>query len=290
MRARCSSARGRDRRAAARRVLAEPSPSFTPQAADGVTYADKIAPADRELDLERPAVGARAPGPGALAAHRRPRRAPRPPRDGLAGAVGDGGRVRAGRGAAGRRQADGRRRVAARASRDGAAIAPARVAAFDVVRRVFEDEAYADRALRTAAAGLDDRDRALARQLAYGTVQRARTLDHAIETLGRRPVAPLDAAGARGAPARRLPARLPRRRAAATRPSTSRSSSSAGRGSSGRCRSRTPSSAGSPTRAAPRVEALPDSTWEEAALAHSYPDWVAETWWRDLGRGRARWR
>ena len=37
-------------------VLAEPSPSFVPQGADGVTYADKIAPADRMLDLERPAV------------------------------------------------------------------------------------------------------------------------------------------------------------------------------------------------------------------------------------------
>jgi 16S rRNA (cytosine967-C5)-methyltransferase len=36
------------------------------------------------------------------------------------------------------------------------------------------------------------------------------------------------------------------------------------------------------------VEALPDSTWEEAALAHSYPDWVAETWWRDLGAEGAR--
>ena len=73
-------------------------------------------------------------------------------------------------------------------------IAPARVAAFDVIRRVFEDEAYADRALRKATAGLDDRDRALARQLAYGTVQRARTLDHAIEIAGRRPVGRLDAA------------------------------------------------------------------------------------------------
>ena len=31
------------------------------------------------------------------------------------------------------------------------------------------------------------------------------------------------------------------------------------------------------------VEALPESTWEEAALRNSYPDWVAETWWRDLG-------
>ena len=36
-------------------VLAEPSPLFVPQAADGVTYADKIAPEDRVLDLERPA-------------------------------------------------------------------------------------------------------------------------------------------------------------------------------------------------------------------------------------------
>ena len=73
-------------------------------------------------------------------------------------------------------------------------ITPARIAAFDVVRRVFEEEAYADRALRTATAGLNDRDRALCRHLAYGTVQRARTLDHAIEIAGRRPVGRLDAA------------------------------------------------------------------------------------------------
>ena len=37
-------------------VLAEPSPSFVQQGADGVTYADKIAPADRVLDLNCPAV------------------------------------------------------------------------------------------------------------------------------------------------------------------------------------------------------------------------------------------
>lgn len=35
-------------------VLAEPTPVFVPQNADGITYADKIAPADRLLDLERP--------------------------------------------------------------------------------------------------------------------------------------------------------------------------------------------------------------------------------------------
>ena len=57
---------------------------------------------------------------------------------------------------------------------------------------MFEDDAYADRALRSESKGLDDRDRALARRLAYGAVQRSRTLDYAIETLGRRPVRKLD--------------------------------------------------------------------------------------------------
>jgi 16S rRNA (cytosine967-C5)-methyltransferase len=71
-------------------------------------------------------------------------------------------------------------------------VAPARRAAFEVARRVFEDDAYADRAFATAAGGLDERDRALAQRIAYGTVQRVRTLDHAIETLGRRPVRKLD--------------------------------------------------------------------------------------------------
>src|SRR4029078_364329 len=72
-------------------------------------------------------------------------------------------------------------------------VSPARRAAFEVVRRVFEDDAYADRVLRSASAGLAARERAFAQQLAYGTVQRVRTLDHAIETLGKRPVRKLDA-------------------------------------------------------------------------------------------------
>ena len=71
-------------------------------------------------------------------------------------------------------------------------IAPARRAAYEVVRRVFEQDAYADRAFATAAAQLDERDRALAQRIAYGTVQRMRTLDHAIQMLGRRPVRKLD--------------------------------------------------------------------------------------------------
>jgi 16S rRNA (cytosine967-C5)-methyltransferase len=71
-------------------------------------------------------------------------------------------------------------------------VSPARRAAYQVVLRVFENGAYADRALATAARGLDTRDRALAQQIAYGTVQRVRTLDHGIESLARRPLRKLD--------------------------------------------------------------------------------------------------
>ena len=73
-------------------------------------------------------------------------------------------------------------------------ISPARRVASHVVRRVFEDDAYADRAFAAAATELDARDRAFAQRLAYGTVQRARTIDHGIDTLGRRPVRKLDPA------------------------------------------------------------------------------------------------
>jgi 16S rRNA (cytosine967-C5)-methyltransferase len=38
----------------------------------------------------------------------------------------------------------------------------------------------------------------------------------------------------------------------------------------------------------PLLAALPEETPGEAALKHSYPDWVAETWWRDLGADSAR--
>jgi transcription termination factor NusB len=72
-------------------------------------------------------------------------------------------------------------------------VSAARKAAYEVLLRVFEQDAYADRAFRTAAEGLDERDRAFAQRLAYGSVQRVRTLDHAIETLGKRPVRKLDA-------------------------------------------------------------------------------------------------
>ena len=55
---------------------------------------------------------------------------------------------------------------------------PARRVAFRVVRRVFEQQAFADQALRAEGGDLEPRERAFARQLAFGTVQRVRALDH----------------------------------------------------------------------------------------------------------------
>jgi 16S rRNA (cytosine967-C5)-methyltransferase len=164
---------------------------------------------------------------------------------------------------------------------------PARRAAFSVLRRVFEDDAYADRALTAAAEGLDARERAFAQQLAYGAVQRVRTLDHAIDTLGRRPVRKLDppvrAALRLGAyqviyldavPARaaanesvELVRGAGLERAVAFTNAVMRRLAEGGRA---------------------LVRTLSEDTPQEAALRHSYPDWVAETFWRDFGPDDAR--
>jgi len=162
-------------------------------------------------------------------------------------------------------------------------IAPARRAAYDVVLRVFEQDAYADRALTTVAARLDARDRALAQRIAYGTVQRARTLDHAIEALGRRPVRKLDP-----------PVRAALRIGAYQLGYLDSVPAHAAVGESVELvRAAGLERAVGFTNAIMRrlahgiravLESLPEDTATEAALKHSYPDWVAETWWRELGR------
>jgi len=167
-----------------------------------------------------------------------------------------------------------------------AEISPARRAAYRVLLRVFEDDAYADHAFRTAAGGLDERDRALAQRLAYGAVQRVRTLDHAIETLGRRKVHRLDppvrAALRLGAYQLAFVDGVPRY--AAVNESVEL------------VRAARLSRAVAFTNAVLRrladgigdlLAALPEGRASEAALKHSYPDWIAETWWRDLGASGA---
>ncbi len=166
-------------------------------------------------------------------------------------------------------------------------VAPARRVAFEVLRRVFEDEAYADRALRAASADLDLRDRALAQNLAFGAVQRARTLDYAIEVVGRRPVDRLDppvrAALRLGAYQLVFLDGVPRYAAVNESVELVRSA---------RLERAVPFANAVLRRLAeharPLVESLPEATPVEAALRLSYPDWIAETWWRQLGPDDAR--
>jgi len=155
-------------------------------------------------------------------------------------------------------------------------ISPARAAAYEVLLRVFEQDAYADRAFRTAARDLDERDRALAQRLAYGTVQRVRTVDHAIETLGKRPVRKLDP-----------PVRAALRLGAYQLGYTGTAPHAAANESVELVRRARLERAVPFTNAVMRrlasgmrglLDALPDGPLKE-----SYPDWIYETWVRDLG-------
>jgi 16S rRNA (cytosine967-C5)-methyltransferase len=159
-------------------------------------------------------------------------------------------------------------------------VSPARTAAYETVLRVFEQDAYADRALRTAVGSLDRRDRTFAQRLAYGTIQRVRTLDHAIEELGRRPVRKLD-------PPVRAALRLgayelgfmqtPRHAAVNEAVELARSA---------RLERAVAFTNAVLRRVAdgigPLLESLP-----EGALKLSYPDWVEQVWTRDFGREAA---
>jgi 16S rRNA (cytosine967-C5)-methyltransferase len=157
-------------------------------------------------------------------------------------------------------------------------VTPARRAAHSVVRRTLVDGAFADRALHGEARGLDTRDRALAKQLAFGAVQRRLTLDHVIaEHVDRKlepavraalqlglfqlmfldGVAPHAAIGeavelAKPSPGHRLVNAVLRRvqREGAELPS--------------------------------------DETPKGAAIRHSHPLWLVELWWDWLGAERTR--
>jgi 16S rRNA (cytosine967-C5)-methyltransferase len=159
-------------------------------------------------------------------------------------------------------------------------VSPARRAAFEVVRRVFEDDAYADRVLRSASEGLDERERAFARQLAYGTVQRVRTLDHAIGTLGRRPTRKLD------------PPVLAALRLGAYQLGYLEVAPHAAANESvelvrtARLERAVPFTNAVMRRLAAGMSALL-AELPEGPLKHSYPDWIYDVWARDLGEDDA---
>jgi 16S rRNA (cytosine967-C5)-methyltransferase len=165
-------------------------------------------------------------------------------------------------------------------------IAPARRCAYVVLRRVFEDGAYADRALQGEAKQLDARDRALAMRLLYGAVQRKGTLDYLIERLADRPVAKLDA---------RLLAALrlglyellflsgaPDHAVVADVVELAKGGARGGHGLVNAVLRRA-------TREGPALLAgLSDATPAQAAVKHSHPEWIARLWFEYLGEADAR--
>jgi 16S rRNA (cytosine967-C5)-methyltransferase len=153
---------------------------------------------------------------------------------------------------------------------------------------VFEDGAYADRALHGEAERLDlsPRDRALATRLAYGVVQRRDTLDHVIAALAGRPVRKLEpavlAALRLGVLQLAFLDRIPPHAAVAESVALAKRDSRRGAGLVNAVLRR----AAREARAI--VEALPDGTPSEAAVRHSHPRWIAELWFDTLGPGAAR--
>ncbi len=167
-------------------------------------------------------------------------------------------------------------------------ISPARACAYAVIRRVFEEGAYADRALHGEARrhALEPRDRALATRLAYGAVQRRATLDHVIEALAGRPVSKLEpavlAALRLGVLQLVFLDRVPAHAAVGESVELAKASSRAGSGLVNAVLRRAAGEAPS------MVAALPDGTVAEAALRHSHPQWIAELWFDALGADEAR--
>jgi 16S rRNA (cytosine967-C5)-methyltransferase len=160
------------------------------------------------------------------------------------------------------------------------AVSPARRVAYEVLLRVFEQDAYADRVFRTAAHDLDERERAFAQRLAYGAVQRRRTLDHAIDTLGKRPVRKLD-------PQVRAALRLGAYQLGYTDTAPhAAANESVELVRRARLERAVPFTNAVMRRLAEGIRPLLDSL-PDGALKESYPDWVAETFERDLGHADA---
>jgi 16S rRNA (cytosine967-C5)-methyltransferase len=165
-------------------------------------------------------------------------------------------------------------------------VSPARACALRVVRRVFEQGAYADRAFAAEAAGLDPRDRALAMALAYGTVQRRATLDHVAVQLTDRPLNRLDAPVL--AALRLGLFELLYLGGMAEHAAVNESVELVKR--------ERPHAAGfvnAVLRRAARdgsgiLAGLDDESAEAAALLYSVPGWLASKWWDELGADEAR--
>src|SRR5271165_2486999 len=168
-----------------------------------------------------------------------------------------------------------------------AAIAPARRCAYTVLRRVFEQGAYADQALLAESTQLDRRDRALAMRLAYGAVQRKGTLDHLIAELSERPPERLDPpllAGLRlGLYELLYLGGSPDYAIVADAVELTKAHARAGHGLVNAVLRRAAREG-----AATLLGGLAEDTPEHAAVKHSHPEWLARLWWEELGAEQAR--
>jgi 16S rRNA (cytosine967-C5)-methyltransferase len=165
----------------------------------------------------------------------------------------------------------------------------ARSVALRVLTRVFDEGAYADRAFTGEAerAKLDPRDRGLAMHLAFGAVQRRRTLDAALEDIAGRPVQRLERRLAHvlelGVFQILFADGIPPHAAVSESVELAR-------------REIGPRATGLTNAVLRRIAAegpewyaaLPEDEPEEAALRHSLPDWIAGIWFDAYGAQRAR--
>ena len=182
------------------------------------------------------------------------------------------------------------------AARGKDAIDPARSAAYEVLRRTFEHDAWTDRAFPAAAErhGLTHRARARAQWLAYGAVQRRGTSDHIVSAMSSRTVERLD--GSVIAALRVGIFELLWAGSAADHAVVTDAVELAKRGLAARGHRRAQAGAGFVNALLRRVareraatlESLTDGDPASAAVAHSCPEWLARMWWDELGAGAAR--
>jgi 16S rRNA (cytosine967-C5)-methyltransferase len=166
-------------------------------------------------------------------------------------------------------------------------LSVARECAYRVMRRVTEDDAFADRAFNGEAERyeLTPRDRAFAQQLLYGTLQRRATLDYVLTALSARPVASID-------PPLRDTLRLglfqllflggvPDHAAVEQTVELAKLERGGGHRFANAVMRRA-------TREAEGLvaELTPDSP-ADAAVLHSHPEWLVRMWWEALGREEA---
>jgi 16S rRNA (cytosine967-C5)-methyltransferase len=145
------------------------------------------------------------------------------------------------------------------------------------VRRVLEQGAYADRALHGEAKGLQPRDRALAKRLAFGTVQRRNTLDWVIAKHVDRELDPELRAALHLGIYQLLFTEVADHAAISESVELAKPHRGAGL-------------VNGVLRSVQRegVELPADDTIAGAAIRHSHPDWIVQMWWDWLGPDETR--